>query len=485
MGAPPVVQGHPSPHYQQTSHPSDGIYSSGDQEFASSLGEPLNGSPNDFNGEKGEMQPKKFNDVPFAVAFVAHLGVMAYFLVAYSGIEGGQERQQYNYTGIVYFVCICGAFALALASVALGFMMKFSQELVKAALFFSVSLSLAVGIIGALSGQVLMAVMGFISFAVGCCYAYFVRSRIPFAAANLNTALSAVKANMGLSVVAYFFLAVALCWSIWWSVAAGGALNGVGSGIIFLFLVSYYWTHQVIQNTVHVTVAGVVGTWWFVPDEASSFWSPAIKDSFSRATTHSFGSICFGSLLVALIQALRHLQHILRENEDFNILVCLIECLLACVQSIIEYLNSWAYTYVGLYGYSYLDAGRNVITLFQHKGWSSIISDDLAENVLFMMSIGIGLLTGLVGLIISTLDKNIFADIGLDEGDVGSASFFVGFLVGFILTSILMSVVGSAVKTCIVCFAESPAEFEANHPQLSQEMRAAWREAWPTECANL
>jgi hypothetical protein len=234
-----------------------------------------------------------------------------------------------------------------------------------------------------------------------------------------------------------------------------------------------------------VTVAGVVGTWWFVPDEASSFWSPAIKDSFSRATTHSFGSICFGSLLVALIQALRHLQHMLRENEDFNILVCLIECLLACVQSIIEYLNSWAYTYVGLYGYSYLDAGRNVITLFQHKGWSSIISDDLAENVLFMMSIGIGLLTGLVGLIISTLDKNIFADIGLDEGDVGSASFFVGFLVGFILTSILMSVVGSAVKTCIVCFAESPAEFEANHPQLSQEMRAAWREAWPTECANL
>lgn len=60
----------------------------------------------------------------------------------------------------------------------------------------------------------------------------------------------------------------------------------------------------------------------------------------------------------------------------------------------------------------------------------------------------------------------------------------VGFLVGFVLASILMSVVGSAVNTVIVCFAESPAEFEVNHPQLSAEMRAAWRSAWPVECAN-
>lgn len=40
---------------------------------------------------------------------------------------------------------------------------------------------------------------------------------------------------------------------------------------------------------------------------------------------------------------------------------------------IIEYLNKWAYVYVGLYGYSYLEAGRNVITLFENKGWTAIV----------------------------------------------------------------------------------------------------------------
>lgn len=61
----------------------------------------------------------------------------------------------------------------------------------------------------------------------------------------------------------------------------------------------------------------------------------------------------------------------------------------------------------------------------------------------------------------------------------------VGLIVGFLISSILMSVVGSAVNTVIVCFAESPAEFEQNHPHLSAEMRAAWRQAWPVECSNM
>jgi hypothetical protein len=42
-----------------------------------------------------------------------------------------------------------------------------------------------------------------------------------------------------------------------------------------------------------------------------------------------------------------------------------------------------------------------------------------------------------------------------------------------------MSVIGSAVNTVIVCFAEGPAEFQRNHPRLSEKMRAAWLQAYP------
>jgi len=74
-----------------------------------------------------------------------------------------------------------------------------------------------------------------------------------------------------------------------------------------------------------------------------------------------------------------------------------------------------AYVYIGLYGYNYLDAGKNVITLFQNKGWSVIITDNLVDNVLFMMSLVLGLLTGVVGLIMANLDQNLFANLGVEN----------------------------------------------------------------------
>jgi len=129
-----------------------------------------------------------------------------------------------------------------------------------------------------------------------------------------------------------------------------------------------------------------------------------------------------------------------------------------------------------LYGFSFLDAGRNVVQLFQNKGWSVIIADDLADNVLFMMSVAIGIATGLVGVIFGALDPDMFEELGLHAVAGG---FIIGFLTGLLFSCVLLSVVGSAVNTVIVCYAEAPAEFERNHPQLSQEMRAAWTNAWP------
>lgn len=57
--------------------------------------------------------------------------------------------------------------------------------------------------------------------------------------------------------------------------------------------------------------------------------------------------------------------------------------------------------------------------------------------------------------------------------------FRLGFIVGLVLTSILMSTIASAVNTVIVCFAEGPAEFEANHPELSAKMRETWLQFYP------
>ena len=61
-------------------------------------------------------------------------------------------------------------------------------------------------------------------------------------------------------------------------------------------------------------------------------------------------------------------------------------------------------------------------------------------------------------------------------------TFSFSFIVGVVISAILVSVVNSSVNTVLVCFAEAPGEFEENHPELSSNMREAWRNVYPDEC---
>ena len=102
-------------------------------------------------------------------------------------------------------------------------------------------------------------------------------------------------------------------------------------GYLFLLFLSYFFTHQVIQNTTHVTVAGTVGSWWFSPEDATSCCSSGMMGSLIRSLTTSFGSICFGSLLVAIVQALKALAQSARNNDN-QLLICIAECILGCLE---------------------------------------------------------------------------------------------------------------------------------------------------------
>ena len=191
----------------------------------------------------------------------------------------------------------------------------------------------------------------------------------------------------------------------------------------------------------------------------------------------SYLNIYFPSFLsfhtkVAIIQATREIVRQMREQDD-GILACIAECLLGCLEALAEYFNKWAFVYVGLYGYSFIDSGKNVMTLFKTRGWTTIITDNLVGSVFGMLSIGVGLITGLIGILLASMK-------GLGAEFAGGA-FAVGFIVGLVLTSVLLSVVESSTNTVIVLYAEAPAEFEQNHPELSKSMRDTWRQAWPVE----
>ena len=455
-------------------------------------------------GFGGPLQPE-YRDAPFAIAFLLHLGLVFFFAVTRgvsafgeyntsgenntSGDYGEENNHPENPSSIsvvLWLALFACAVSIGISALSLKVMMHHAETLIQASLIGSCCFMGVISVLFLVSGAVWFSV-GWALFSLwSAWYAKRVWVRIPFASSNLRTALSAIQTNGGVCAVAYGVAGLAVLWTMVWSLAVVGVTykhndesscdttncNNWNVPLFFCMLLSFYWTIQVFQNILHVTVSGVVGTWWFAPHDALSVFSPAIVDSFRRATTYSFGSICMGSLLVSIIQAMETMVRSAKKYNRGGLLTCLLECILSLLARIAIYFNRWAYCYVGLYGFDYISSGRKAMELFRAKGWTTIITDDLVHLSLRLVVVVVGALSGFLGMLIARA-----------TGWTSSGFVFVScFLIGLSMATILMNVVLSAVDTVIVAFAEAPGEFQTHHPALSSNMIQKWRLVFPDEC---
>jgi len=272
-------------------------------------------------------------------------------------VEESSSNTNDEYRGYIIAAIIISLISFVVSAGGVAVMMCIPETLIKASLIFVVLLAGLWMVLAFASGNIGVGVIGAIFFAMSLCYARAVWPRIPFATVNLVTAITAIKSNLGVVIFAYLFTAFGVGWSILWGISVMGVMAETDTcddveetcdgdfsyGYLFLLFVAYFFGQQVVQNSVHVTVAGTVGHWWFSPSEASSCCSDAVTGSFIRTMTTSFGSICFGSLIVAILQALRALANAARANDDGGIGACIAECILSCLASIVEYFNKWAF----------------------------------------------------------------------------------------------------------------------------------------------
>ena len=497
---------------------------------------------------KGVVQEPAFRDKWFGVAFLVHLGIMMSLFVMYatgyleSSLLDGTDSNVVNADGSTndtggrrHLLALArllnntetneaAAAAIGrnptlmddpdavkgLAGVVLSMISPLCLALWAmiymkdhATLLIQASLGLAVAV-NVLLGFAMASVVNLILAALFACYAKAVWHRIPFAASNLKAAVTCVHSNLGMVFFGLLSIPLYTLWFVLWVYVLASVLtspwmktqetdfqvtddvmgfsntheeeqvSSMGSLAIAALSLSFYWTWHVLRNVAHTTFAGTVGTWWFLPQEASSCCSRGLTDSLSRSLTYSFGSICLGSLLVALIEVVKGMVHSAARHGRNGILRCIAECLLSIIEAIALYFNKWAFIYVGLYGYSYVEAGKNVIGLFRQRGWSNIISDALVNRMLGMMCFCIGL---------SNFGLVFVFTVGMPE-DTVMILCWASFLVGLLLSSVTFGVLASAVDTIMVLYAEAPAEFKDNHPELCHELEESWSKAWPDVFAS-
>jgi len=205
--------------------------------------------------------------------------------------------------------------------------------------------------------------------------------RIPFSALMLRTAVDVAKRHGHVYLVSAIGGLLAMAFSGWLSVTlvavyikyepsvnnaacqqgAGGCSRGKVIGLIAFITFAAYWITEWLKNTIHTTISGVYGSWYF---NSKNYPTKVTRGALRRSLTYSFGSISLGSLVVAIINCLRQLCSVARQQAAADgsivasILWCLVGCLIGILDWAVQFLNRYAFSLIALYGQAYVPAAK-------------------------------------------------------------------------------------------------------------------------------
>jgi hypothetical protein len=252
------------------------------------------------------------------------------------------------------------------------------------------------------SGGIVFLIFGI--FTVICFISWI--PRIPFSVLMLQTAIDVSKTYGHVYLISFISGLLAAAFGAWFSVtmvavyvkyepgnnpACSQGVGSCGSGTVIGLLVfitfAAYWITEWIKNATHVIVSGVYGAWYFSPNNPAK---GATRGAARRALTYSFGSISFGSLIVAIIQFLRQLCSVARNQAagDGNMVgqigFCILGCLIGILEWAVQFINRYAFSYMALYGKSYIQSAKATWTMIKDRGMDALVNECLTGPVFTM-----------------------------------------------------------------------------------------------------
>eukprot|EP00002_Diphylleia_rotans_P030794 TRINITY_DN6369_c0_g1_i1.p1 TRINITY_DN6369_c0_g1~~TRINITY_DN6369_c0_g1_i1.p1 ORF type:complete len:522 (+),score=90.27 TRINITY_DN6369_c0_g1_i1:49-1614(+) len=433
----------------------------------------------------------KYRDVFWMILFYAQLIAIVVILIINSSkieesIEGAKEDVKVSSEDMertaIFFVISCMT-ATVFAFLSLEILKRYTTQLI----WFSIAVGLLVhiGLIvlsfyyGIISAGVILSIF----IVLHVIWVVLSRKYIPLSVALVQAMLECMELYPAMIVTTFAVVLVQIAWlAIWIYTASITFLAGTseekesetGPALLSVFLMlSYVWTSEVLKNVVHVTVAGTTATWYF---HATTRKDPTLQ-SFKRATTTSFGSICFGSLLVAIMRIIRYIAESARKQSDSDsgekglfslVFMCIGECIIRILGRLLEIFNYFAYIQIAIYGSTFIQAGKDAWSLFKSSGMELLVNNNLMDGVVFLLHLLGGVITGLT--------TGIWYAYAVGGNDWILIAL-LGFLIGYLILGLVMSVVSSGVNTIFVCYAEDPQALSIHHPTLASQLQSVRSQA--------
>lgn len=465
----------------------------------------------------------KYKDPIFALAFIAC--VLAFTAISGFSLNAFRMNKQGAFNSTESFTlsgntAILLGFVIVAAVLLAALYFSLARAFTKQFIWITGIVHIVIGIATAvyyLYEKQYAAGIVFLIFALFYAFCFWSwRNRIPLAVLYLQFTLDVGKHYKSVYVVSAIGTIVSALFSAWWSVTlvaayvkyspnttqngtqnpgcstSGGSCSNASLILVLVFLTfTAYWVTEFIKNVVHTTICGVFGAFYYGAASPEGIPKHAAKSSFRRTITYSFGSVAFGSLLVAIIQLIRQAVDMFTRYEQQSgdmlgaIFGCILQCFVGILQWALTYFNKYVYVEVALYGKSYLNAAKDTWRLIKQRGIDALINgmsplppshpvditdwcppDSLISNVLSCGATFIAYLTALLAYLYLKYTDPAYNQGGGYTPIVMAAAFCIGLQIA----NTTVVPISSGVATLFVCTAVNPEILRAHFPGLFNEM---------------
>jgi len=419
-------------------------------------------------GQPGFEDGPRYKDQMFAIAFGFHIFAVFLILIVTNAVNDSDsadtslstDEMSNTYPQVLVAMVLGSLFSCCWVQL----MKRFARMVIQCVIYTGCAMMFLFCIMGFAATNYFVGVLFLFMFLLSAWYAYSVRSKIRFAGELLHEACSIISDSMPETLhVAYFMILLKLIWLLFWAGAVYGCIKSNDTAWVTFFLVlSFFWTTEVCKNVVHITTSRRMHAWYFSMGEADgSIVSKGevdaegndvnpVRQALTRALTTSFGSVCYGSLLVSVVEFFHFITYQLRRlvlDTNIRFLVGCVDFFLSCLGSCSEIFNKYAFVAVATHNCSFRDGAEKTSKLFKDNFVLTLVNDDLVAGVLFFGMIIVGCITGLIVGIWSW---------SASDGNHGMFVGFIGLLIGHGIAHICLAPIDSSVAALYVLYAEDP-----------------------------
>ena len=299
-------------------------------------------------------------------------------------------------------------------------------------------------------------------------------NRIRLSIALIQISAKYINSNFSVLFIPFLFFILTIGWLVYWVVLtvylySSGDFDREHSKIFATFKWKYhinylFWYHlfsffyilAILSALSQFIYASCTSIWYFNYEKGTE--GHIILTSFKRAFKYHFGSIAFGSLIIAIVRFIMFFLEIFKKKTEnsfgkkkqgkcFKCLMRCLDCCLICITKFLEFINKHAYIMISIKGDSFCTAAWEGFALtIRNLGRFSVLA--LLGNLFSIIgTVFIMATSGFLGYL-------VIEYYGFLKEEVNS--YFLPILcmviIGLIIGLICMNVFGMSADTLLYCF---------------------------------